>query len=322
MLATDASVTRRSRPEEGVSGDPKPPSWMGSEVLRLPASAFERCGEPISTARLEQERVTVWRPAYLPGVEIWSIANSARLWTMLFDCHSFSGQDQGNPDWHSAHNTLHYRKRTLTVSGRDLMLGSPGEISRLLHTSHNVPFHALNVFPEAAGEDAPELSGFAQRSLDDARAYELFTRAWRAVEAPDLDVTERESHLRAFLRHAFALTLGSAGPASATGCERSVKRAREFIHDHYADSIALADVARAADRSVWYLERSFAASVGASIHVYLRHVRLARAMELLRRGEKASQVSSATGFSDQAHMTRTFRRCLGMTPRGYQRAVR
>lgn len=305
-----------------MSGDPKAPSSRtDGEVVRPPPSAFERCGEPISSERLEREQVTVWRPAYLPGVEVWSIANSARLWTMLFDCHSFSGQDQGNPHWHHTHNTLYYRKRTLTVSGRDMLLGSPGEISRELHTAHNVPFHAVNVFPEAAAEYAPELSGFALRSLDDVRAYELFTRAWRAVEAPDLDVTERESHLRAFLRCAFALTLGAQSPVSATGCERSVKRARDFIHDRYADSIALADIARAAERSVWYLERSFAASIGAPIHVYLRHVRLARAMELLRLGNKASQVSSAAGFSDQAHMTRTFRRCLGVTPRAYQKAL-
>jgi AraC-like DNA-binding protein len=305
-----------------MTGDPKAPSSRtGSEVVRPPASALERCGEPISGARLAREQVTIWRPAYLPGVEVWSIANSARLWTMLFDCHSFSGQDEGNECWHSTRNTLYYRKRTLTVSGRDLLLGSPGEISRELSTAHKVPFHAVNVFPEAAAEYAPELSGFALRSFDDQRAYRLFTRAWRAVEAPDLDVTERESHLRAFLSCAFALTLGAHPAASATGCERSVQRARDFIHDRYADSIALADIARAAERSVWYLERSFAASVGAPIHVYLRHVRLARAMELLRLGDKASQVSSAAGFSDQAHMTRTFRRCLGVTPRGYQRAL-
>ncbi|MET0413092.1 MAG: AraC family transcriptional regulator [Polyangiaceae bacterium] len=305
-----------------MSGDPKAPSSRtGSEVVIPPASAFERCGDPISSARLAQEQVTVWRPAYLPGVEIWSIANSARLWTMLFDCHSFSGQDQGNAHWHVTHNTLYYRKRTLTVRGRDLLLGSPGEISRVLDTGHNVPFHAVNVFPEAAADYAPELSGFALRALDDERAYHSFTRAWRAVEAPDLDITERESHLRAFLHCAFELTLGAQTPSSATGCERSVQRAREFIHDRYADSIALSDIARAAERSVWYLERSFAASIGAPIHVYLRHVRLARAMELLRLGDKASQVSSAAGFSDQAHMTRTFRRCLGVTPGVYQRAL-
>jgi hypothetical protein len=72
---------------------------------------------------------------------------------------------------------------------------------------------------------------------------------------------------------------------------------------------------------VWYLERRFTERVGLPIHVYLQHVRLARAKALLRGGESLSTAAVAVGFSDQPHMTRTFRRCFGLTPRSFQRAA-
>jgi AraC-like DNA-binding protein len=297
----------------------RPVSEPSSELHQPSRTELDALG-PLDEHR-EHERVVVRRPVYLPGVEIWSVRGSARLWTMLYECHSFSSQDHGNPFWHETRNTLRVRRGTIILGGHHLLLGAPGEVSRQLRAC-TTPFHAINVFPEAAAEYLPEPHGSSLRALDDERAYQLFTRAWRAVEAPDLDVCERESHMRAFLACAFALTTDTGTPASVNGCERSIKRAREFMHDHYAESLALADIARVAERSVWYLERSFVAAVGVPIHVYLCHVRLARAMELLRRGERPSQVSSAAGFSDQAHMTRTFRRCFGLTPKLYQSAAR
>jgi AraC-like DNA-binding protein len=322
MLATGGHTTRRflGRKVRGVSRRPKAPLFEpSSDLLRPSLDQLEATGPLDGPVLRAAERVTVRRPAYLPGVEIWAVLDSARLWTMLYECHSFSGQDVANASWTETRNTLRYRRGTITLGGHHLLLGTPGEVSRQLEAC-DAPFHAINVFPEAVSLYLPEPRGFELPALDDERVYGLFSNAWRAVEADDLDVTERESHMHAFLSCAFALTTDAQAPVSVSGCERSIKRAREFMHDRYAESIALSDIARAAERSVWYLERSFAASVGVPIHVYLRHVRLARAMELLRRGQKASHVSSAAGFSDQAHMTRTFRRCLGVTPKLYQHA--
>jgi AraC-like DNA-binding protein len=43
-----------------------------------------------------------------------------------------------------------------------------------------------------------------------------------------------------------------------------------------------------------------------------------RARELLAAGEPPSAVAWATGFADQSHLTRHFRRAIGVPPGRYQ----
>jgi len=54
----------------------------------------------------------------------------------------------------------------------------------------------------------------------------------------------------------------------------------------------------------------------------LMALRLFEAKRLLAAGDPAAQVASATGLTDQAHLTRAFARRYGITPARYQRQVR
>ena len=49
-------------------------------------------------------------------------------------------------------------------------------------------------------------------------------------------------------------------------------------------------------------------------------VRVHRAAFLLREGMAVSMVAAATGFADQSHLTRLFKRLVGVPPGEYQRA--
>ena len=61
---------------------------------------------------------------------------------------------------------------------------------------------------------------------------------------------------------------------------------------------------------------------GLPIHQFLKRVRIARALALLRQGERPASVARAVGFADQPHLTRVFRSELGFTPRQYWAAAR
>jgi AraC-like DNA-binding protein len=54
-------------------------------------------------------------------------------------------------------------------------------------------------------------------------------------------------------------------------------------------------------------------------HAWLTQLRANRARGLLLAGEAPTSVAYRCGFSDQSHLTRTFRSMFGMTPAAYVR---
>ena len=78
--------------------------------------------------------------------------------------------------------------------------------------------------------------------------------------------------------------------------------------------MSLADLARLAGLPRHHLIRAFRRETGLTPHAYLVDIRIRRARERLRRGESPGAVAAATGFCDQAHLTRAFKARLGVTP--------
>jgi hypothetical protein len=57
------------------------------------------------------------------------------------------------------------------------------------------------------------------------------------------------------------------------------------------------------------------------LDVHQRPLRLRTARQLIAQGRPIAAAAAQAGFSDQAHLTRWFIRCYGITPGGYQRAA-
>jgi AraC-like DNA-binding protein len=99
---------------------------------------------------------------------------------------------------------------------------------------------------------------------------------------------------------------------------RAVTQAVDFIHDNYAGGLSLSDIAAAAHLSPFHLSRIFKKATGVSPHQYLLQVRVnsARALLTAGAGERSlAEVAAAVGFADQSHLTRHFKRMLGVTPK-------
>jgi len=101
------------------------------------------------------------------------------------------------------------------------------------------------------------------------------------------------------------------------GHSPAVRRAMEYLRERIGDSITLDHLADYADFDKFHLCRAFRAQVGMPPHMYLTHLRIGRAKELLSRGVRASDVAPLVGFCDQAQLTRHFHRIVGTTPARY-----
>jgi AraC-like DNA-binding protein len=98
---------------------------------------------------------------------------------------------------------------------------------------------------------------------------------------------------------------------------RAVKRVQDYLTAHYADNIALEQLAAIAELSPFHLIRVFRRQVGLPPHAYLTQVRLKEAKILLALGLPIAQVALLTGFVDQSHLTKHFKRTVGVTPGQY-----
>ena len=119
-------------------------------------------------------------------------------------------------------------------------------------------------------------------------------------------------------RHAMPMA-GVPAPARE---HRAVMAARTYIETNYAQPIRLATLARQVNLSVFHLIRLFRRATGLPPCGYLEQVRVLRAQTMLLAGASLSEVAYATGFSDQSHFTRRFKRVFGVTPGQYARDSR
>jgi len=109
----------------------------------------------------------------------------------------------------------------------------------------------------------------------------------------------------------------TAAPPRRRGPAEPVAAARAYLHDNYAADVTLDELARIAGLSPFHFARLFRDQVGLPPHAYQLQVRIAHAKRLLLRGLPVSRVAQETGFFDLSHLTRHFKRHVGVAPGSY-----
>lgn len=114
--------------------------------------------------------------------------------------------------------------------------------------------------------------------------------------------------------------LGGVVKAPRGLSRRTLNRACSFIAENLGERFTLDDVARQAGVSRFHFARLFRVSTGDSPMAYLLKSRIERAKQMLLQDDRpVCEIAAALGFCDQSHLTRTFRRLTGLTPREFAR---
>lgn len=129
----------------------------------------------------------------------------------------------------------------------------------------------------------------------------------------------REGQLAAALAGFFARH--ARGGRVADGHSPVTAVVRQYIHDHYAEPVSLGALAALVGVSPATLVRRFRAETGIAPYEYLVSRRVDAAMTLLRAGRSVTGTAAATGFADQSHLHRHFRRIVGVTPGRFRGAA-
>lgn len=100
------------------------------------------------------------------------------------------------------------------------------------------------------------------------------------------------------------------------------ERALEFIREHLAEKIELADLAAVAGVSRFHFLRIFKNTFDVTPHKFVQNERLEAARRLLQdTSMPLAQIATATGFSSQSHLCDAMRQATGSTPGQWRRTV-
>jgi AraC-like DNA-binding protein len=94
----------------------------------------------------------------------------------------------------------------------------------------------------------------------------------------------------------------------------SVGMVKQYLDVHFDRPVRLEELAQIAHCSPFYLNRIFQQAVGLPPYEYLVQVRVKHAQAFLLQGESIASAAYLCGFSDQSHLTRVFKRHVGITP--------
>ena len=97
-----------------------------------------------------------------------------------------------------------------------------------------------------------------------------------------------------------------------------LNRAIAYIETHLSENISLVDIANAIGMSQYYFGRLFRQTTGRSPYQFVIECRVERAKQLLLESSMSiTEIALEVGFCSQSHLTQTFKRILGITPKQF-----
>lgn len=169
------------------------------------------------------------------------------------------------------------------------------------------------LFP-ASDEHRPRLPRFHSALLDSPSLVASARAAWNTIARGE-PLERQQLAVAGVLRPAldgFAARGSRPPPLS-----RAVERARDLLHERFADTLRLDELAQKVAMSKCHLVHLFHKELGMPPHAYQIHLRVIEARRLVADGMPLGEVACVAGFADQSHLTRLFKRVVGIPPGQY-----
>lgn len=194
------------------------------------------------------------------------------------------------------------------------------------HSTRSVgaEYRAIHILPKELARIKSEITGrnsdtvyFPDPVIEDSATFRLLLDLHLKLESKASPLEQESKYLSAIgllikRQERIRSALKPAGKEP-----RYVELVRDYLHSKYAENVSLSELASLTNLSPFHLLRVFRNRTGVPPHEYQTQVRVIQAGRLLRKGRSISDAALETGFFDQSHLSRNFKRITGMTPGFY-----
>jgi AraC family transcriptional regulator len=193
--------------------------------------------------------------------------------------------------------------------------------------SHAVDF-ASDVRIISIGFTSPALGAIENRSavLNSSSRCSSRLVAWLGSRL-DRELSRSDDASAVAIEGIVAEMLAEGGRERAIAHEKGTPRwltnSLGFIHDNFAASFELNEVADAGGVHIAHLSRVFRQKMGCTVGEYVRRLRFEYACRQIVESEmRLCEIAHDAGFADQSHLNRTFQTQMGVTPFRYRQLHR
>lgn len=131
------------------------------------------------------------------------------------------------------------------------------------------------------------------------------------------------SDLNNVLENAVRQTVGKVHDFNNNNLKLLLRRAIDYIENHYAEEVTLNQVADKLYVSNYYLSRMFKKELGVNFIDYLNELRINKAKNLLADAKyKTYEVAEAVGVPNSHYFSKLFRRYVGMTASEFRESIK
>lgn len=261
-----------------------------------------------------------WRDAQLPFIEARWIEDGREV---CYARHSHEIFSIGAIT--SGRSIYLHEKSRHTISSGTVVLMNPGEVHACnpiedqswSYVMMYVDTHWLAAIQQGCEEgEGPGFQPIAVTHTQSPALFSGLTGLYAQLINPAFDALVKYEAAVAF----FMLMQQALGGTSLAlkKINPKVERAAEYINAHFMHTVRLEDMCVAASLSEAYLIRAFEQRYHMTPHAYLINRRIQHAQAQLREGAPIADIAQATGFADQAHFQRVFKKHLAATPGQYK----
>jgi AraC-like DNA-binding protein len=186
------------------------------------------------------------------------------------------------------------------------------EFAREQETLHSY----IHIHPNAVSSDVQQRLSQLRRNIPLSRAMENLIH--QAITSHQMILSTRNKIFEAM---AFQMLWRYVGEAEALGLEQHnqtyerIPKAQLFIHDHLAENLDLAKIAKAVHLSKPQLTRLFNQELGITPMAYVWQKRTAAAVEMLKHsGLSIDDIAERCGFASRYHLSRRVKEMTELAP--------